>query len=155
MTVALSDTLLLASMLRPLPDFSDALATAAATRAFYTERKPLSATINTLANALYQAGRLLLCTPSVQGDTWPCKSRHLLLLCKARASYIFAHGVSVRSTPSASPCPPPSTSWPSRSTRQGCLCCACHQNPCMALQHGGIWCPARQQPAHMVVPAQL
>lgn len=54
MTVALSDTLLLCDMLRPLPDFSDSLATAATTHAFYTRRKPLSATINTLANALYQ-----------------------------------------------------------------------------------------------------
>ena len=54
MTVALSDTLLLCNMLRPLPDFADARATASVTHAFYTERKPLSATINTLANALYK-----------------------------------------------------------------------------------------------------
>lgn len=58
MTVALSDTLLLCDMLRPLPDFSDPLATAATTHAFYTRRKPLSATINTLANALYQVLRV-------------------------------------------------------------------------------------------------
>ncbi len=54
MTVALSDTQLLCDMLRPLPDFSDALLTARTTAAFYTRRKPLSATINTLANALYR-----------------------------------------------------------------------------------------------------
>ncbi|CAK0785279.1 hypothetical protein CVIRNUC_008485 [Coccomyxa viridis] len=54
MTVALSDTMLLCDMLRPLPDFSDSAATAQTTHAFYTKRKPLSATINTLANALYQ-----------------------------------------------------------------------------------------------------
>lgn len=54
MTVALSDAALLCDMLRPLPDFSDPLATSSATAAFYTRRKPLSATINTLANALYQ-----------------------------------------------------------------------------------------------------
>mmetsp|Transcript_2009 Transcript_2009/g.5981 ORF Transcript_2009/g.5981 Transcript_2009/m.5981 type:complete len:524 (-) Transcript_2009:1883-3454(-) len=54
MTVALTDTQLLCDMLRPLPDFSDALLTANTTAAFYTRRKPLSATINTLANALYQ-----------------------------------------------------------------------------------------------------
>ena len=54
MTVALSDTMLLCDMLRPLPDFSDSIATAEQTHAFYTRRKPLSATINTLANALYQ-----------------------------------------------------------------------------------------------------
>ena len=52
--VALSDTKLLSDMLRPLPDFTDSLATADTTAAFYTRRKPLSATINTLANALYQ-----------------------------------------------------------------------------------------------------
>lgn len=54
MTVALNDTALLADMLRPLPDLADPLATAAATAAFHTRRKPLSATINTLANALYR-----------------------------------------------------------------------------------------------------
>lgn len=53
MTVALSDTKLLADMLNPLPDLRDSLATARQTSAFYTKRKPLSATINTLANALY------------------------------------------------------------------------------------------------------
>ena len=59
MTVALSDTMLLCDMLRPLPDFTDSLATAKTTHAFYTRRKPLSATINTLANALYQASLLM------------------------------------------------------------------------------------------------
>ena len=54
MTVALNDTALLADMLRPLPDLADPMATAAATAAFHTRRKPLSATINTLANALYR-----------------------------------------------------------------------------------------------------
>lgn len=64
MTVALTDAQLLCDMLRPLPDFSDALRTAATTAAFYTRRKPLSATINTLANALYQ----------VPHSTRPCQS---------------------------------------------------------------------------------
>lgn len=41
-------------MLQPLPSLSDALATAKRTSDFYTKRKPLSATINTLANALYK-----------------------------------------------------------------------------------------------------
>lgn len=54
MTVALSDTRLLCEMLQPLPGFADAVATAKRTAAFYTARKPLSATINTLANALYK-----------------------------------------------------------------------------------------------------
>lgn len=54
MTVALSDTRLLCEMLQPLASFQDALATARSTSEFYTKRKPLSATINTLANALYK-----------------------------------------------------------------------------------------------------
>lgn len=54
MTVALSDTALLCDMLRPLPDLTDPIATADATAAFYVKRKPVSATINTLANALYK-----------------------------------------------------------------------------------------------------
>lgn len=53
MTVALSDAALLAKVLGALPDFADPAATALATAGFYTARKPLSATINTLANALY------------------------------------------------------------------------------------------------------
>eukprot|EP00882_Tetradesmus_deserticola_P017539 GHRQ01018789.1.p1 GENE.GHRQ01018789.1~~GHRQ01018789.1.p1 ORF type:complete len:228 (+),score=117.48 GHRQ01018789.1:306-989(+) len=54
MTVALSDTRLLCEMLQPLPSFEDAIATAHSTAEFYTKRKPISATINTLANALYK-----------------------------------------------------------------------------------------------------
>jgi squalene monooxygenase len=54
MTVALSDVRLLCDMLAPLPDYRDPLATAEATASFYTARKPVSATINTLANALYK-----------------------------------------------------------------------------------------------------
>ena len=57
MTVALSDTKLLCDMLQPLPDFTDSIATANQTAAFYTKRKPLSATINTLANALYRVSQ--------------------------------------------------------------------------------------------------
>ena len=53
MTVALGDAALLLTMLQALPSFEDPAATALATRGFYTARKPLSATINTLANALY------------------------------------------------------------------------------------------------------
>jgi squalene monooxygenase len=61
MTVALSDTRLLCEMLQPLPTFEDAIATAKRTTEFYTARKPVSATINTLANALYKVG--YDCTP--------------------------------------------------------------------------------------------
>jgi 2-polyprenyl-6-methoxyphenol hydroxylase-like FAD-dependent oxidoreductase len=60
MTVALSDTRLLCEMLQPLPSFEDAIATARSTAEFYTKRKPVSATINTLANALYKVRMLLL-----------------------------------------------------------------------------------------------
>ena len=63
MTVALSDCMLLCDMLRPLPDFSDSITTAATTHAFYTRRKPLSATINTLANALYQVRPASMTSP--------------------------------------------------------------------------------------------
>lgn len=58
MTVALSDTRLLCEMLQPLPSFEDSIATARSTAEFYTKRKPVSATINTLANALYKVGCL-------------------------------------------------------------------------------------------------
>jgi len=54
MTVALADTKLLCDMLQPVMDFTDPKLTSAATRHFYTKRKPVSATINTLANALYK-----------------------------------------------------------------------------------------------------
>ncbi|EFN52926.1 hypothetical protein CHLNCDRAFT_137251 [Chlorella variabilis] len=54
MTVAFSDTNLLCDMLRPLPTFANKLATSRATSTFYVRRKPVSATINTLANALYK-----------------------------------------------------------------------------------------------------
>lgn len=57
MTVALSDTKLLCDMLSPLPDFTDSVRTAKCTSDFYLKRKPLSSTINTLANALYEVFR--------------------------------------------------------------------------------------------------
>lgn len=57
MTVALSDTKLLCDMLQPLPDFTDCIKTAQCTSEFYLRRKPLSSTINTLANALYEVFR--------------------------------------------------------------------------------------------------
>lgn len=63
MTVALGDAELLLTMLGALPSFEDPAATALATRGFYTARKPLSATINTLANALYA----VFVAPKVKG----------------------------------------------------------------------------------------
>ena len=66
MTVALSDTKLLCDMLQPLPDFTDSIATANQTAEFYTKRKPLSATINTLANALYKVSPP--CVPFTKSD---------------------------------------------------------------------------------------
>lgn len=57
MTVALADTKLLCDMLSPLPDFTDSVRTAKCTSDFYIKRKPLSSTINTLANALYEVFR--------------------------------------------------------------------------------------------------
>ena len=75
MTVALGDAALLCGMLRPLPDLSNAAATAQATAGFYSRRTPLSTTINTLANALYQV--LALCHllhhwPWATGPVPPC-----------------------------------------------------------------------------------
>ncbi|GBG66439.1 hypothetical protein CBR_g61482 [Chara braunii] len=54
MTVALSDIALLRDMLRPLPTFGDVSAITDYLQAFYTRRKPMAATINTLALALYK-----------------------------------------------------------------------------------------------------
>ena len=54
MTVALSDTALLCDMLRPLDDLANPITTSDATAEFYVRRKPVAATINTLANALYK-----------------------------------------------------------------------------------------------------
>ncbi|XP_061989952.1 squalene monooxygenase SE1-like [Rosa rugosa] len=54
MTVALSDIVLLRNLLRPLRDLSDATALCNYLEAFYTLRKPVSSTINTLAGALYK-----------------------------------------------------------------------------------------------------
>ncbi|KAL3685737.1 hypothetical protein R1sor_003759 [Riccia sorocarpa] len=54
MTVALSDILVLRDMLKPLPDFSDSSALCDYLQAFYTRRKPVASTINTLAGALYR-----------------------------------------------------------------------------------------------------
>jgi squalene monooxygenase len=57
MTIALSDTKLLCDMLQPIPNLYDPLHTAKCTAEFYLKRKPLSSTINTLANALYEVFR--------------------------------------------------------------------------------------------------
>jgi Squalene epoxidase len=70
MTVALSDTNLLASMLDTVPDFADFLATAKTTAQFYTRRKPLSATVNTLANALYQVDSYCLSSSTSFAFAW-------------------------------------------------------------------------------------
>ncbi|PRQ22086.1 putative squalene monooxygenase [Rosa chinensis] len=54
MTVALSDIVLLRDLLRPLRDLNDAPALCNYLESFYTLRKPVSSTINTLAGALYK-----------------------------------------------------------------------------------------------------
>ncbi|KAK8665204.1 hypothetical protein V6N13_005377 [Hibiscus sabdariffa] len=56
MTVALSDVVLLRDLLRPLHDLSDASAVCEYLDSFYTLRKPMSSTINTLANVLQKLG---------------------------------------------------------------------------------------------------
>ncbi|KAK0602103.1 hypothetical protein LWI29_030348 [Acer saccharum] len=54
MTVALSDVVVLRDLLRPLRDLNDALALCKYLESFYTLRKPVASTINTLAGALYK-----------------------------------------------------------------------------------------------------
>ncbi|KAL3721171.1 hypothetical protein ACJRO7_005915 [Eucalyptus globulus] len=54
MTVALSDVFVLRDLLRPLSDFNDASTLCRYLESFYTIRKPMASTINTLAGALYK-----------------------------------------------------------------------------------------------------
>ncbi|KAL8125040.1 hypothetical protein AgCh_012641 [Apium graveolens] len=54
MTVALSDIVLLRNLLKPLQDMNDADSLCKHLESFYTLRKPVAATINTLAGALYK-----------------------------------------------------------------------------------------------------
>ncbi|KAL9173735.1 hypothetical protein ABFS82_02G007900 [Erythranthe guttata] len=54
MTVALSDVVVLRNLLRPVEDFSNAAALTKHLESFYTLRKPVASTINTLAGALYK-----------------------------------------------------------------------------------------------------
>ncbi|PWA84635.1 FAD/NAD(P)-binding oxidoreductase family protein [Artemisia annua] len=54
MTVALSDIVLLRDLLRPLRNLKDAPTLCSYLECFYTLRKPVSSTINTLAGALYK-----------------------------------------------------------------------------------------------------
>ncbi|KAI8550129.1 hypothetical protein RHMOL_Rhmol06G0080500 [Rhododendron molle] len=54
MTVALSDIVVLRDLLRPLLDLNDAPTLCRYLESFYTLRKPVASTINTLAGALYK-----------------------------------------------------------------------------------------------------
>ncbi|CAK7339710.1 unnamed protein product [Dovyalis caffra] len=54
MTVALSDILVLRDLLKPLRDLNDAASLTNYLESFYTLRKPVASTINTLAGALYK-----------------------------------------------------------------------------------------------------
>ncbi|XP_023877787.2 squalene monooxygenase SE1 [Quercus suber] len=54
MTVALSDIVILRDLLRPLQDLYDASSLCEYLESFYTLRKPVASTINTLAGALYK-----------------------------------------------------------------------------------------------------
>ncbi|KAJ9705429.1 hypothetical protein PVL29_003462 [Vitis rotundifolia] len=54
MTVALSDIVVLRDLLKPLHNLNDAAALCKYLEAFYTLRKPVASTINTLAGALYK-----------------------------------------------------------------------------------------------------
>lgn len=54
MTVALSDIVVLRNLLRPLHDLDDSYTLSKYLESFYTLRKPVASTINTLAGALYK-----------------------------------------------------------------------------------------------------
>ncbi|XVF68152.1 hypothetical protein PTKIN_Ptkin10aG0181000 [Pterospermum kingtungense] len=54
MTVALSDVVVLRDLLRPLHNLHDAYAVCKYLESFYTLRKPMASTINTLANTLHK-----------------------------------------------------------------------------------------------------
>ncbi|KAL3514530.1 hypothetical protein ACH5RR_027247 [Cinchona calisaya] len=54
MTVALSDIVVLRKLLKPLDDLNDAVALNEYLEVFYSIRKPVASTINTLAGALYK-----------------------------------------------------------------------------------------------------
>ncbi|KNA25244.1 hypothetical protein SOVF_008240 [Spinacia oleracea] len=54
MTVALSDIVVLRDLLKPLQDLNDAASLCSYLECFYTLRKPVASTINTLAGALYK-----------------------------------------------------------------------------------------------------
>ncbi|VFQ99042.1 unnamed protein product [Cuscuta campestris] len=54
MTVALSDIVVLRNLLKPLHDLHDAPSLSKYLESFYTLRKPVASTINTLAGALYK-----------------------------------------------------------------------------------------------------
>uniref|UniRef100_A0A2N9FZK8 Squalene monooxygenase n=1 Tax=Fagus sylvatica TaxID=28930 RepID=A0A2N9FZK8_FAGSY len=54
MTVALSDIVVLRDLLKPLRDLNDAASLSKYLESFYTLRKPVASTINTLAGALYK-----------------------------------------------------------------------------------------------------
>ncbi|XP_010248320.1 PREDICTED: squalene monooxygenase-like [Nelumbo nucifera] len=54
MTVALSDIVVLQNLLKPLRDLNDASSLCKYLESFYTLRKPVASTINTLAGALYK-----------------------------------------------------------------------------------------------------
>ncbi|KAM5576871.1 hypothetical protein ABKV19_007622 [Rosa sericea] len=54
MTVALSDIVVLRDLLKPLRDLNDAPSLCKYLESFYTLRKPIACTINTLAEALYK-----------------------------------------------------------------------------------------------------
>ncbi|KAM1073883.1 hypothetical protein ACFX14_018899 [Malus domestica] len=54
MTVALSDIVVLRDLLKPLHDLHDAASLCTYLESFYTLRKPVASTINTLAGALYK-----------------------------------------------------------------------------------------------------
>ncbi|KAG2694499.1 hypothetical protein I3760_08G147700 [Carya illinoinensis] len=60
MTVALSDIVVLRDLLKPLHDLNDAPSLSKYLESFYTLRKPVASTINTLAGALYKSASSII-----------------------------------------------------------------------------------------------
>ncbi|KAA8546610.1 hypothetical protein F0562_002651 [Nyssa sinensis] len=70
MTVALSDIVVLHDLLKPLSDLNDADSLCRYLESFYTLRKPVASTINTLAGALYK----VFCASSDQARKEMCQA---------------------------------------------------------------------------------
>ncbi|RXH87561.1 hypothetical protein DVH24_034461 [Malus domestica] len=91
MTVALSDIVLLRDLLRSLSDLNDAPALCEYLESFYTLRKPVSSTINTLAGALYKHSRLFSQQLFFKAQQYQTSPISLLSGLNPRPVHLFLH----------------------------------------------------------------